>query len=248
MKSVYQKLHSFLLFCFLVFTAHAQENTEPDFNQQDLTQIIPPLTSLIDSALKHNPSVKFRDLQVIVNECKLRAELTVWSRNLGFQADVRNGTFNNFSTNTSEGQSPDLFATKSNQTNYGIGAYIKFPIQDLLNRKNQIKMAKAEVDQAVNMAEQQKTEVRQLVIKQYNEWVLKYKLLKIRFKYLETSKTNMDMAEREFKNGVIDLTEYARISEISTRAESDFEVAKTEFVTAYLILEEIVGVKFNLIK
>jgi Outer membrane protein len=248
MSAIRKIIILFLYICAYCIHVSGQEETTLDPSKSDLVQMLPPLNNLIDSAIKNNPSVKFRDLQIIVNECKLRAEQTVWSRNLGFQADVRNGTFNNFSTNTSAGQTPDMFATKSNQTNYGIGAYIKFPIQDLLNRKNQVKMAQAEVDQAINMAEQQKTEVRQLVIKQYNEWVLKYKLLKIRFKYLETSKTNAEMAEREFKNGIIDLTEYSRISEITTRAESDFEVANTEFVTAYLILEEIVGIKFNLIK
>ncbi len=248
MKKLSINLLPILLFCFLSIEIIAQDKSEFDLNQPDLIQLLPPLNSLIDSAIKNNPSVHLRDLQVIVNECKLKAERTLWSRNLGIQADVRNGTFNNFSTNTSDGQTPDLLATKSNQTNYGIGAYIKFPIQDILNRRNQIRMAEAEVNQAINMAEQQRTEVRQLVIKQYNDFLLKYKLLKIRLDYLATIKTNAEMTEKEFKNGIIDLVEYSRLSEIATRAESDFETAKTEFVVSYLILEEIVGFKFNLIK
>ena len=113
MKKLSINLLPILLFCFLSIEIIAQDKSEFDLNQPDLIQLLPPLNSLIDSAIKNNPSVHLRDLQVIVNECKLKAERTLWSRNLGIQADVRNGTFNNFSTNTSDGQTPDLLATKS---------------------------------------------------------------------------------------------------------------------------------------
>ena len=54
------------------------------------------------------------------------------------------------------------------------------------------------------------------------------------------------MADKEFQNGVIPVGEYSRISEIVSRAEVDFETAKTDYNTAYMILEELVGYKFNL--
>lgn len=248
MRTIRKILILFLCLNALVIKSRAQNLIDGDQSKDDLAEMLPSLENLIDSALKNNPYVQFRDLQVIVNECKLRANQTLWSRNLGFQADVRRGTFNNFSTNTSEGQTPDLFATKSNQTNYGLGAYIKFPLQDLFNRKNEIKLARTELEQARSMALEQRTEVRQIVIKQYNDLILKYKLLRIRMRFLETANANAQMAEKEFKNGIVNITEFSRISEITSRAESDFETARTEFVTAYLILEEIVGVKFNIIE
>jgi len=54
------------------------------------------------------------------------------------------------------------------------------------------------------------------------------------------------MSEKEFQNGVIPVGEYARISEIVSKAESDLETAKAEFSTAFMIMEEICGMKFNL--
>jgi outer membrane protein TolC len=161
------------------------------------------------------------------------------------QADIRYGTFDNFSTNTSEGQSPAVLATRSSQTNYGVGAYIKFPLQDLVNRKNQVRMAQSELDQAHSMAEAQRDEVTQLVIKQYNDVLLKQRLLKIRSKNLSTARVNMEMVEKEFQNGVVSVTEYARISDIVARNESDFETARTDYVTAYMILEEIIGFRLG---
>ncbi len=236
----------FTVVFFLGLSQIAVSQEQNNLLKGDISEQLPPLNALIDSALQHDPYVHFRDLQLIVNNAKLNADRSQWMRNVGIQTDIRHGTFDNFSTNTSEGQSPSLFSTRSSQTNYGVGAYIKFPIYDLLNRKNQINLARTELEQAQSMAEVQRNEVRQMVIRQYNDLVLKHRLLKIRTKHLETARVNYIMVEKEFQNGVVDVTEFSRISEITARAESDFETARIDFITAYLVLEEIVGFKFNI--
>lgn len=107
-------------------------------------------------------------------------------------------------------------------------------------------MAKAEIEQAKSFSQVQRNELRQFVIRQYNELIIKQRLLKIKAKYTETSRIHMQMVEKEFINGAITLTEYSSLSEIASRAESELESAKMDFRTAYMILEEIVGMKFNL--
>jgi outer membrane protein TolC len=236
-----------IIFTFLSIplTGFAQDSKAFDILNGEIETMLPPLETMIDSALSNSPYVKFRDLQIDVNEYKLKADRALWMKNLGIQTDVRYGTFDNFSTNTAEGQNPALIATRSNQLNYGAGAYIKLPLYDFMNRKNQIRLARAEVDQAQSLSLVQRNEVRQLVIKQYNDLLIKSRILKIKLKYAETSKINMEMVEKEFLNGIIAVSEYARISESVSRTETDIETAKIEFRTAYMILEEIVGVKFN---
>lgn len=231
---------------FLSLGVKPQEAKMFDPLNEDIVEKLQPLSALIDSALVHDPYVRFRDLQVIVNQCKLSAEQSYWLRNLGVQSDVRYGTFNNFSTNTAPGQNPDYFATQTNQWNWGVGAYLKFPIIDLVERKSQVTLARTEIEQAESMALFQKKEVRQLVIKQYNELVLKQNLLKIKAKYLSLITANNLLVEKEFQNGVTDLSEYTRISGIYESAQTEFEIARIEFITAYMLLEEIVGFKFNI--
>jgi len=244
------KLYSLiLLIAFLnsgfpcVAVAQVQETA--DLSPVNANIVLPPLSVLIDSAIATNAMIRFRDLGITGKECNLHTYQNNWTRNFGIQADARYGTFDNFSTNTSEGQNPSVFATKSNQYNWGVGAYIKFPAQDLINRKNLIRMAQSELDQAESMAEAQRDEVRQLVIKQYNDVVLKQRLLKIRSKNFGTSKVNMEMVEKQFQNGVVSVTEYSRIFDIVAQSESDYETSRTEYITAYMLLEEIVGFKFN---
>jgi len=247
-KHRFQMLIIIFTFLFIQFAGFAQDGKADDLLKGDIETILPPLETIIDSAISNNPYVKFKDLQIDVNEYKLKAERSLWTKNIGFQTDARYGTFDNFSTNTAEGQNPTLYATRSSQLNYGAGAYLKLPFYDFMNRKNQIRLAKAEVDQAQNLSLVQRNEVRQLVIKQYNDLIIKSRVLKIKLKYAETSKINMEMVEKEFLNGIISVSEYARISESVSRTDTDIETAKMDFRTAYMILEEIVGMKFNLMK
>ncbi|MEI8112102.1 MAG: TolC family protein [Bacteroidia bacterium] len=214
--------------------------------KENIETMLPPLETIIDSAIANNPFVRFREMDIKVNEHKLQTDKIVWTKDLGVQTDIRYGTFNNFSTNTAEGQTPATLASLSSQFNYGVGAYLKVPIYDFVNRKNQINQSKAEIEKAISMAEVQRNEVRQLVIRQYNDVILKQRLLRNKSKYIETARVNMLMAEKEFQNGVIPLGEYTRISDIASRAESELESAKSDFTTAYMILEELVGIKFKL--
>ncbi len=225
---------------------HPQQQKRFDPLKDDIGSILPSLASLMDSAIANNPYIQFRDLQIIVNNCKLKSNQIEWMRNIGFSADVRYGNFYNYSQNDVGGVQPPAVATTRAETKWGGAVYFKFPVYELVNRKNQLKMAGIEVEQAQKMAEVQRDEVRQLVIRQYNELVLKQRLLKIKSKFFETSKISMQLVETEFLNGVIPLTEYTRLSEAASRTAVDYEVSRTDFLTAYLVLEEIVGIDFQL--
>jgi outer membrane protein TolC len=223
----------------------AQQLDEQNLLTLDIESLLPPLETIIDSAIAKNPYVKFRDQQIIVNEFKLKSDRVRWTENLGLQSDARYGTFDNFSMNTAAGQTPSVIATRNNQLNYGVGAYIKLPLFDFVNHKHLVGAAKAEMDQAVSLAAVQRDELRQVVIKQYHEVIMKHRVLKIKSKYLETSRISAIMAEKEFQNGVNTVSEYSRISEIAANAEVDYERSKIDLVSAFMLLEEITKTKFQ---
>lgn len=246
MNRRFSTLIIFFTLILIQFHGIAQQNKAFDLFKDNIESILPPLETIIDSAIARNPYVKFRDLQIAMNEQKLSTSRLEWTRDLGFQTDMRYGTFDNFASNVIAGQNPALTSTKSTELNYGVGAYIRIPFYDFLSRRHQVKFAKAEVAQAQSYSLVQRNELRQLVIKQYNEVIVKHRLLKIKSKYAETAKINMEMAEKQFLNGVVNVAEYSSITEIVSRSETDFESSKMEFRTAYMLLEEIVGIKFNL--
>jgi outer membrane protein TolC len=231
----------------LSLTAFPQKAELPEDELFDPSNAFPPMRVMIDSAIKRSAMVRYSNQEINSKEYNLKSQETSWTKNVGIQADTRYGTFDNFSTNTAEGQNPSVLATKTSQFNYGVGAYVKVPFYDIFNHKNQINQAKTELSQAVSMADAQRDAVTQMVIRQYNDLIMKQRLLRIKSQNFESSKINMEMAEKEFKTGVINLSEFVRISDIVSRAETDYEAAKADFITAYMLLEEITGIKFNII-
>ena len=214
--------------------------------KDDIESVLPALNVLIDSAIDHDAYVSYRRGQIDVNTHKLFSDQKQWMRDIGAQADIRYGTFDNFSTNTAEGQTPATFSTVRSEMKYGFGAYIKFPIFDLINYKNQVNQSKVEIKQAEDMFEMQRQETRQKVIRQYNDLIVKQKIFRIKSKYLETARINQLMAEKEFLNGVIPVTEYSRLYSITSQAEENYESALMDFKTDYMLLEELTGMKFKL--
>jgi len=235
----------FLILIICTAIAQGQSSEIQDEQYNDFEIVLPPLSALIDSAMQYSPMVKYREHEMNSRMYNVQSQKNYWIRNFGVQADLRYGTFDIFTSSVTDGQNPYLYSTRSNQLNYGVGAFIKFPFYDFVNRKNQVKQAVAELNQASSMADAQRLELRQSVITQYNEVLLKQRLLKIKSRNLGNARINMDMVEAEFKNGLIPVSEYARISEIASSSESDFESARSELITAIMILEEMVGFKIN---
>jgi hypothetical protein len=94
------------------------------------------------------------------------------------------------------------------------------------------------------MAQVQIDELRQIIIRLYEDILLKQKLLNIKSQSWGNARVNMEMVDREFRNGTIPVNEFVRVSDIVSRTESEYETAKTDFITARKILEEVVGFSF----
>lgn len=228
----------------LFFNSVFGQTTEIQESQLTKNEIqIPPIEQLIDSAIKHNSNVLYRNLDIDAKESLLKTQHNVWLRNLGFQGVANYGTFDYFNSN-SNNQSTTVLNTNSKQFNYGMGVYLKLPLYDMIDRKNQISVAKIQLDQAKSMAQVQIDELRQIVIRLYEDILLKQKLLNIKSQSWGNARVNMEMVDREFRNGTIPVNEFVRISDIVSRTEAEYETAKTDFITARKTLEELVGFSF----
>ena len=96
------------------------------------------------------------------------------------------------------------------------------------------------------MAEFTKEEIRQTVIRLYQDLILKQKLFQIRSRSLGDGRVNMEMVEKEFRNGVVPISEYVRINGMTANMEADYEKAMSEFITAKQLLEDMAGFVFGL--
>ena len=200
----------------------------------------PSLEVVIDSVLKRSAMVRFRKNNIGVTKSALASERIYWSKNLGVQADTRYGNLSNFAT-SEDGFSNTAALTTSKQFNYSVGFFVKFPLFDGLNRKNQIRLAKFEVDAAKDMLEFEKEQLRKRVIVLYQDLILKQKILQIKSRSLGDGRVNMQMVEKEFRNGIVPIAEYVRIVGITESMEADYAKAMSEFITTKLLLEDMAG-------
>jgi outer membrane protein TolC len=233
-----------LILTIALFSFDTAEAQSTDSENRDEIPL-PSLKVIIDSVLSRNAMLKFRNQHIGVKESTLASERIYWTRNFGLQADTKYGNLNNFSTN-SDAQGNTSVLTTTSQFNYSAGVYVKFPIFDFLNRKHQVGLARLELDEAKSMAQFQEDEIRQIVIRMYQDLVLKQKILKIKSTILGDGKVNINMVEKEFRNGVVPISEFVRITGMTSAMEVDYESAKSEFITTKLQLEDMAGFVFDL--
>jgi len=220
----------------------AQDSNEREFKNASTKLLIPALNELVDSALVYNGMINYRKLEIDSKESNLKSKRQYWTRNFGIQADTRYGTFNNLSSISGDNATVNL-ASNTQQLNYNVGLYLKIPVFDVINRKSQIKQAKSELEQAKSLAKSQESELTELVIRYYEDLKLKQNLLELRASNLGNARVNMEMVEKEFKNGLIAISEYVRISDMTSRIASEFEEAKSEFLVSKKLLENITGLE-----
>lgn len=220
----------------------------PNDNSQELSDAIsnfPPLQAVIDSVIKRSAMVNFRTNNIEAKEAALASERLHWTRNLGLQVDSRYGNLNNFTSNE-DGEALSQVLTTTTQLNYSAGFFLKFPLFDGLNRKHQIKLAESEVEAAKSMVQFENEQLRKMVITLYQELLLKQKLLQIRSESLGDGRVNMQMVEKEFRNGLVPMSEYVRINSMTTNMEAAYETALSEFITTKKMLEDMAGFVFDL--
>ena len=244
MKQIFKITIILSALLFQITELVAQNKYEVENKTASTKLLIPYLSQLIDSALVHNGMVNYRKLEIDAKESNLKSKRQNWTRHFGVQADSRYGTFNNFSS-TSGNNSIVNLASTTQQLNYNIGFYLKIPVFDVINRKSQIKQAKSELAQAKNLAKSQESELRALVIRHYEDLKLKQNLLELRASNLGNARVNMEMVSKEFKNGLIIISEYVRISDMTSRIAVEFEKAKSDFFISKKLLENIIGFKLK---
>jgi outer membrane protein TolC len=239
---------SFLFLVQLSTSLFVKGQTGNSFNEfkDDIIDKLPPLSVLIDSAILRNGNVHYKDQQLIINECKLRSKKVEWTRNIGMQVNVGYGNLFNYSSSSTGSIDPLPTSSTQSQTQYNGALYLNMPFYTLIDRKNMIKIAKTEIEQAQSNATAQRDEIRQQVLLYYNDLILKQRIFKILVKNLESGKMNMEMVEKQFSNGVLPLSEYTKMLNEISRLETDLETARMDFLSAYMILEVITGIKFNL--
>ncbi len=199
------------------------------------------------SAVKHAPQVRIIDAEISIMKYKLKDAKIDWTKNFGVQGQFTTGNSYQFYTNQSIGNNPSEFATDSYEYYYNFGVFVRVPVDEFLRQKTKINVAKREIEKNLLYKEEKAMSIRKEVIMVYQDLLMRQELLKIKNEAQLTSRMQVQLAEIEFKNGALTLAEYARLVEFYTQNLYDNRTETFLFYRQYLILEELVGMKFNLL-
>jgi outer membrane protein TolC len=93
--------------------------------------------------------------------------------------------------------------------------------------------------------QQTELEVKRQVVAEYNNVIAAQKVLRIKSESLENFRVLHQLAEKQFREGTIPLEDYAYSTDLVVKAETDYELAKSNFKTLYQQFEYLVGVKLT---
>jgi len=212
----------------------------------NITNRLPPLNVLIDSAAYNSPDMRYEDLKADYYYYEQLSAQRAWLEHFSLNLDMNIGKWN-FWDRYERDNSNLYYRSESIRDNYAVGFYIRFPLATLFDRRNRIKKQKKWIEISLTQKEINKRFLVKEVIDHYNNLVQYQNYIRIYNDYQNFTMMQMHMAQNEYLNAEISTAEYTRLKEIQTRGAINFQQAIAEFNKEYQLLEVTTGMKFNLI-
>jgi hypothetical protein len=208
--------------------------------EEDANSYIPPLGQLIDSAYKNSPMLESQKALIFMRETQRKSAGIDWGRYMLFFSEMRYG-----SVDIVVWDKEIYSADPQNTMRYNVGARLQMSIFDGLDLKHKRNVANAQLGFEKSKFEELKKLISEDVIRLWNKLAAYKNILAISEDQRAVQHSNLFYAEQQFKAGDIPLLEYARIKEMSIKAEQDYELTIKEYRETYLLLESLTGVKLS---
>ncbi len=190
---------------------------------------LPTLDSLYKWAEQNNPTINFHNAVIernIADEGRISKQ---WTDAIKFSGYMRVGSYGNTVINQVE-------------TGYSYGPSISLSLYEIMSHSNQMKVYKGETKAAGYKRDEAILELHKYIRLVYNSIILQQTLLKIKSEALNTSYVHLKLAEKEFNESVITLSELSRVNEIYTKSEIEYEMNVNDLKNAYMELQQVVGI------
>ena len=235
------------LFPLNMFSQEISISNEDVFNPltDDITKKIPTLDVLIDSALINSHRLKYWDKEIKITEYELKSAKRDWTNDIFFLGEGKEGTWTSLTYVQDQYGNEVGTLGSTDQGKYSIGMGLRLPLLNIVDRGNKIKLRKMRVESNIERILEDKQAIRANVINLYNELIIQQNMLKLDIDNIEFSELTAEMADKEFNNGKISLDDLSRIRDNLARARYRFVDSKTGFIKAYIMLQELTGIKFN---
>ena len=245
-KSLLRQLPQSQLFkaiCFFCCILLLAQNSWAQDTPAETFDLI-PLDQLLSAAQQHSPLLKMEALDAELLHSELKLLKKEWSNYVSLSASFQVGNVQ-FIDNLSGGNTPDVRTVTRENVFAVTGVTIRLPLSDFITKPERRRHLQLQLEQQ-RFDEQQKIfELRQLVIRQYNDLQRALRILEIRNRDLNFHILASETAERFFREGDMKLDEYTGAFNKRNEAEVRLEETKLDAQLLYLLLRELVGTEIK---
>jgi outer membrane protein TolC len=189
---------------------------------------------LVQLAWRNNPLNEVARRQVSIAEWEVR-------KNIGSWLDIfhAQGNLNEFSLNpNTDFYGRSLFYPRYNVgASISLGMFVNIPFKTRQDRERVV-MAEAQLDN-------QKLEIRNAVLKAYNEYLLRERVYKIQTQLLSDIENSHKLLEQRFKNGETTFEQYSLSQANYNNSTIALLGSERDYKNSKLDLEKLIGLKLE---
>ena len=236
LAGVKKKITTLFFFIVVTTTAQAQYNDTTEIKTLKLR----PLSILVELAIQNAPQIK-------VNQIESARQNLTWKVQKGSLADIFTmsgaAVYGNGSAidANSSGSSTTYILSGRQNLNFNVSLGVRLSGSDFTNRGKKAEILRLQIDQIEQnkiLTERQITEQVSIL---YTQLELAMKILKLKTDALENQRVILTVAEKFFKEGKYQPSEFSTVLTKVDEAEELYEKARSETKKLILILKNIVG-------
>lgn len=189
---------------------------------------------LVQLAWKNNPLNEVLRREIKASEYQVRKNAGSWLDIIHLQ-----GNLNEFNLNPDADRADRavFFPRYNVRAGINLGMFVTIPMQTRIDRQ-QLAIAESQLDA-------RKLEIRNVVLKTYNEYLLKEQIYKIQAQVFADIENAHRLLEQRFKNGEVSFEVYSASQGNYSRASIVLLSAETDYKNTKLDLEKLIGLNLE---
>lgn len=211
----------------------------------DLAEQLLPIDTVLQIAVQNSASVRMTEYEML--KFKHNQNYTRYLILNSLQV-FYNYTYGNQFTNLVQSNVATDVQSANLGVGYRVGVNLSIPFGEFLGRSSRLRSQYYETELVRQKMEDVSRIVKKQVVDDYFNLIQAQKTLLVKSQDMETSRVTAEIALIDFKRGKIPPSELSRYRNILAIAETNFELAKRDFMVAYYKLEITIGIPLYKIK
>lgn len=190
---------------------------------------------LVQLAWRNNPVNEMLRREIKRNEYQVKRNAGQWLDILSLQGNLNEFTINPVDE-TQEARA-SFYPRYNIRAGISLGMFVTIPMSTKMDRES-LAIAESNLDA-------QKLEIRNIVMKTYNDYLLKEKIYKIQTQVFSDIENAHKLLEQKFKNGETTFESYSAGQANYNRASIVLLTAETDYKNTKLDLEKLIGMNLE---